>query len=338
MPFFAAQNTKVAVIMGQRILSSSTKAFIALALVSFFWGTTYLATRIGVKSSHGFLLSAIRMSIAGAALTSYMLLRGHRLPKGKELLKTSIIGILLLGLGNGFMTWSLQYIESGFASVLSATCPIFIVIMSHFMIRPVKWSFRLVGGILVGFLGIVGIFSDYLNDFSNPYFGWGLILAAFATIFWCLGSVFTAKWKTKSPLLLSAGVQMFMGGVFLWIMVFSWGIEDLIFSELGWDYWLSILYLIIFGSFVAYSAYIYVMTNLPPAQASLSAYINPIVAVLLGALILSEKLTIVTFLSMGVTILGVYLVNSAFRKQKQKEAKLAKRLQLKEEVELAITE
>ncbi len=322
--------------MSQYILSKSTKAFIALALVSFFWGTTYLATRIGVKSSHGFLLSAIRMSLAGGLLTGFMLLRGHQLPKGRELLQTSIIGILLLGVGNGCMTWALQYIESGFASVLSATCPIFIVIMSHFMVAKVKWSFRLVGGMLIGFLGIVGIFSDYLNDFSNPFFAWGIVLAALATLFWCLGSIYTAKWKMKTHLLLGAGIQMFVGGIFLWGMVFAWGIDDLIFKDLGWDYWLSILYLIIFGSFVAYSAYIYVMTHLPPAQASLSAYINPIVAVLLGALLLSEKLTWITFLSMGTTILGVYLVNSAFRKPQIKEK--AAPTKAEQEAELVVVE
>lgn len=313
-------------------MSKSTKAFIALGLVSFFWGTTYLATRIGVKSSHGFLLSAIRMTTAGALLTGYMLLRGHHLPKGKELLRTGIIGVLLLGLGNGSITWALQYIESGFASILSATCPIFIVIMSHFMIKPVKWSFRLVGGMLIGFMGILGIFSDYLNDFSNPFFGWGIALAAFATFFWCLGSVYTAKWKSTSHLLLNSGLQMFMGGLFLWGMVFAWGIEDLIFTNLGWDYWLSIAYLIVFGSFVAYSAYIYIMSNLPPAQASLFAYINPIVAVLLGAIVLSEKITLVTVTSMSVTILGVYLVNSAFRKQKEDNIDTATETEEKKEL------
>ncbi|WCL82900.1 EamA family transporter [Saprospira sp. CCB-QB6] len=314
--------------------TDSRKAFIALALVSFFWGTTYLATRIGVKEAHGLFLSSVRQCTAGVSLIAFMWARGAMLPKGKALLHTIIIGLMLLGAGNALMTWALQYVESGFASVVSASGPIFIALFSHFMIRPLPWSPKLIGGMALGMLGILGVFSNYLDSFDqSPNFSLGLLIMFGATLFWSLGSVFAAKWKPDTSLLMGAGLQMFSGGLFTAIICsfFSW--DQLVFGELSMQFWGSILYLVVFGSFIAYSAYIYVMEHLPPTQAALSAYINPIVAVIAGALVLGERLTWLTLIGMLLTILGVYLVNQCFKTANKKMTAAAEEvLELDKEV------
>ena len=315
--------------MGKSDLSPRNKAFIALALVSFFWGTTYLAIRIGVGKEaagqvHGLFLSAVRQSIAGVLLVGFLLLRGIKLPPRKAMFKLAALGIILLGLANGLASWSLQYIPSGLGSVMSATCPIFIAIFSHFLINKVRWSVRLISGMLLGFVGILGLSYDYLEAFLNPNFAFGIGLNIIATILWSLGSVYAAKWKPNTHLLMGAGLQMLFGGIFTWLIVGAVGTETLVQGPLGFAFWGSIIYLVIFGSFIAYSAFMYVLENLPPTQASLYAYLNPIVAVLLGWIILNEDLTPMTVFAIAITIFGVYLVNTDYQSQRKKNlAKLA---------------
>lgn len=304
-------------------LSDQTKAYIALGLVSFFWGTTYLAIRIGVGTDpaeqvHGLFLSAVRQSLAGGLLVGFMLLRGAKLPDRKTLGELAIIGLIMLCLANGFASWALQYIPSGLGSVMSATCPIFIAILSHFLIKPMQLSVRLVGGMLLGFVGIAGISYDYLDDFLNPAFSFGILLNLMATLLWAFGSIYTAKWKPNTNLMLGAGLQMLFGGLGTWGIVAVVGVDEMVTSPLGWNFWGSIAYLIVFGSFIAYTAFMYSLEKLPPTQASLYAYLNPIVAVLLGWIILAERLNLMVGFAIVVTIVGVYLVNTAFQKQKKK--------------------
>ncbi len=301
------------------------KAFIALALVSFFWGTTYLAIRLGLGEEesgqvHGIFLSAVRQSLAGLLLVGFLLLTGVKLPARKTMFQLAILGILLLSVGNGLATWALQYIPSGLGSVMSATGPIFIAIFSHFIVEKVRWSPRLIGGMLLGWIGIMGISYDYLEALLNPKFAFGIALNMSATIIWSLGSVYAAKWKPSVHLLMGAGLQMLFGGAVTWAVVGIVGIDNLVTTPLGPSFWWSIAYLIVFGSFISYSAFIYTLEKLPPAQASLYAYINPVVAVVLGWIVLSEPLSPMTAFAIGITILGVYWVNTAFQTQRRRRS------------------
>jgi drug/metabolite transporter (DMT)-like permease len=229
---------------------------------------------------------------------------------------------MLLCLGNGLATWAIQYIPSGLGSVMSAIGPVFIAIFSYFLVGKFRWSPLLIIGMLLGMIGVMGISFDYLEDFLNPNFTFGIILNILATLIWSLGSVFAAKWKPNINLMMGAGLQMLFGGAATWIIVLIIGVDNLVIGPIGFKFWGSIAYLIIFGSFISYSAFMYTLENLPAAQASIYAYINPVVAVLLGWMILSEKLNLITILSMLTVILGVYLVNSSFLKEKRKKESL----------------
>jgi drug/metabolite transporter (DMT)-like permease len=202
---------------------------------------------------------------------------------------------------------------------MSAVGPVFIAVFSYFLVGKFRWSPRLIFGMLLGLVGVMGISFDYLEAFLNPDFSFGILLNMLATLIWSLGSVFAAKWKPNVHLMMGAGLQMLFGGTIMWIIVLIIGVDNLVTGEITLKFWGSIVYLIIFGSLISYSAFMYTLENLPAAQASLYAYINPVVAVIFGWWILNEKLNWVTIASMLTVILGVYLVNSSFNIEKKRK-------------------
>lgn len=295
---------------------SNTNAYMALVVVSIFWGTTYLASRIGVRHMHGLMLAGIRQTIAGMLLTSFFLLKGYKFPEKVVLSRLFVIGVMMLCLSNGLITWAMQYIPSGLCAIIVATVPIWITIFSYFLVQRTKFTMMLVAGMLIGLLGVGGIFYDYLASLTNPEFRLGIFLTLVACISWAIGSVLTARWALKINFLYGAGFQMLFSGIVMTIVATMMG-RSLPLDGFNIELWGSLLYLIFIGSILGYSSYVFVLNNLPPSLASVYAYINPIVAVLLGWLILQEHLNWVTGLSCMVTLGGVYMVNKAVNKNKQ---------------------
>ncbi|MBC7902419.1 MAG: EamA family transporter, partial [Gemmatimonadaceae bacterium] len=170
-------------------------------------------------------------------------------------------------------------------------------------------------GLVLGFAGICIVFFEHLHDFLNADFSFGIALLLAATWSWAFGTLYTKEHaKTFNPYF-GIGLQMFISGIFLYgIAGFSGFTIPL--AEIPWQSWTSIGYLVVFGSIISFIAYLYALQHLPTEQTSLYAYINPIVAVLLGALIFGEKLTVFIAVGSLVTLAGIYLVNSAIRKIK----------------------
>lgn len=295
-----------------------TNAYVALIIVSIFWGTTYLAARIGVQHMHGMMLAGLRQTSAGLILVAFFLMRGYKLPQMPVLSKLFVIGTIMLCGSNGLMTWAMQYIPSGLGAIIAATVPIWITIFSFFLVQRTKITIQLVAGMVIGLLGIGGIFYDNLAQLMNEEYRFGVMLITLACVFWALGSVLTAKWALGINYLYGAGYQMLFSGVVMLVIAGLMG-QHLHFSSFTGELWGSLLYLIFIGSLLSYSAYVFALNNLPPSLVSVYAYINPIVAVILGWLILQEKLNWVMGLSCMVTLLGVYIVNRAFNKQKSYE-------------------
>jgi drug/metabolite transporter (DMT)-like permease len=296
--------------------SNHTKAYIALIIVSIFWGTTYLASRIGVRHMHGLMLSGVWQSVGGVLLVGFFLLKGYKLP-GKEILsRLFIIGVMMLVGANGMLTWALKYIPSGLGAIIAATVPIWMTIFSFFLVQRNRISPLLIAGMVIGFIGVIGIFSDYLGDLTNPDFRFGIMLVLISCLSWSMGSVLTAKWALEVNYLYGAGFEMLFSGIVMLSITLITG--DFYTAQFTGEAWGSLLYLIFFGSILGYSAYVYTLNNLPPSLASVYAYINPIVAVLLGWLILNEQLNWTTALSCLVTLTGVYMVNTAVNKNKER--------------------
>lgn len=296
--------------------SNRTNAYAALVVVSIFWGTTYVATRVGVQYMHGLLLAGIRQAAAGTILTAFFLLKGYKLPEKAVLSKLFMIGMMMLVGSNGLFTWALQYIPAGLAAIIAATVPIWMTIFSYFLVRRDPLSPLLIAGMVLGFIGVIGIFYDYLGSLANPDFRFGIILVLLGCMFWSLGSVLTAKWALDINYLYGAGFQMLFSGVVLLLFAFVMG--GFQYARFTGELWGSLLYLIFFGTILGYSAYVYVLNNLPSSLASVYAYINPIVAVGLGWAILHEEVHWTTVLSCLVTLTGVYMVNVAVQKNKER--------------------
>jgi len=292
-----------------------SKAYVALAVVSFFWGTTYIASRIGVQHMPGLFVSGLRQFTSGIILVSFFLVRGYSLPGWDALKKISFQGILLLCIANGLLTWSLEYISSGLAAIIAAMVPLFITIFTIWLSRCAKITRWMVIGMFVGFAGVLTIFYDYLGQLQNKSFLFGVGLALLSTLSWSFGTVYTSKQKLPVDILFNVGLQMLVAGFVLLIVCGLTG-KYVNLADTGHASWFALIYLVIFGSLLAYSAFVFAVSKLPAAQVSIYAYINPIVAVALGSLLLQEKMNINMVFGTVITLGGVWMVNREFRKFK----------------------
>jgi drug/metabolite transporter (DMT)-like permease len=288
-------------------------AYIALGLVSFFWGTTYVAARVGAQEMPGFFVAGVRQFISGLLLVGFFLLRGYRLPALAELKHISLQGIFLLCIANGLLTWAMQYISGGLAAIIVALVPLFIALFSIWFSRCAKITRWMLAGLITGFAGVLLIFSDYLGEMRNSNFLLGVGLSLVSVLSWSFGTVYTSRQKSSVGILFNVGLQMLIAGVIMLVIcAFTGHYTNL--AEASRDAWISLLYLVVFGSLLAYSAYVFAISKLPATQVSIYAYINPLVAVGLGWLLLSEKMNAIMIFGMLVTLAGVYVVNREFKK------------------------
>ncbi|MBL7738283.1 MAG: EamA family transporter [Chitinophagaceae bacterium] len=292
------------------------KAYFALGIVSFFWGTTYIASRIGAQHMPGLFVSGIRQFVSGAILVGFFLMKGHSIPGWDVLKKISVQSIFLLCIANGLLTWSVEYISGGLAAIIAALVPLFIAMFTIWLSKCTRITRWMIAGLVIGFAGVFTIFYDYLGQLQNRSFLFGVVLALLSTLSWSFGTVYTSKQKPPIDILFNVGLQMLIAGIIVLTICGITG-KYVNLGDVRQDSWLALSYLVVFGSLVAYSAYVFVINKLPPTQVSVYAYINPVVAVLLGWLLLSEKMNINMIVGTLVTLVGVYLVNRESKKVKQ---------------------
>ena len=288
-----------------------TKAFFALALVCFLWGTTWIASKEGVRHMPPLQMAGLRQLLGGACYVLFFLIKGARWPNVKEWQPIIVLSVLNFLLANGLSTWGLKYISSGLGAIMGAIFPLWLVVIGLFSVRS-KMPGKAMIGLLLGFGGVCIIFYEHLEDFLNPDFRLGIFLSLIATWGWAFGTIYTKKHAANFNPYFSIGLQMVISGMTM--TFFSYGFTNTIpVAAIPWQSWAAILYLVVFGSVISFIAYLYALQNLSTEQASLYAYINPMVAILLGWMIFSEKLTM--FIAVGglVALLGVYLVNKAYK-------------------------
>ena len=290
---------------------TKAKALFALALVCVLWGTTWIASKEGVRHMPALQLAGIRQLIAGLIYVAFFLIKGASLPKGKEWIPVLVLSFLNFIMSNGLSTWGVKYISAGLGSIMGAIFPLWLVVIWLFASRE-KLPQKAIIGLLLGFSGVCIIFYEHLEDFFIPDFRFGIILSLIATWTWAFATLYTKQQAASFNPYFSLGLQMLISGITLISFTSVTG-NAVSISQIPWESWTAIAYLIIFGSLLAFIAYLYALQNLPTEQASIYAYINPIVAVLCGWLIFNERITI--FITVGglVTLLGVYLVNKAFK-------------------------
>jgi len=284
---------------------------LALCWVSFFWGTTWLASKEGVKYMPALQLAGIRQFIGGFLYVSYFLFKKTPWPKGKQWKTIFILSILNFVLSNGLSTWGVKYISSGLGAIIGALVPLWVVIISLF--RGEKLARLAFFGLIISFAGVCVIFYNHLSDFLIPDFRFGIILSIIATITWAFGTLYTKKKAASFNPYFSLGLQMLISSILLLAITGATG-TGVSITSIPANSWWAIGYLVIVGSVLTFIAFIYMLQKLPPELNSIYAYINPIVAVLLGAIIFGEPLTMALAIGGGVTLCGLYMVNYSIRK------------------------
>jgi drug/metabolite transporter (DMT)-like permease len=293
-----------------------TKALFALAMVCFFWGTTWIASKEGVKHMPPLQLAGIRQLLGGLCYVVFFISKRTPFPRGKEWITVIILSILNFVLSNGLSIWGVRYTSAGLGAIMGAVFPLWLVAIGLFSSGS-RMPTKAILGFLTGFSGICIIFYDHLNDFLNPDFRFGIFLSLAATWTWAFGTLYTKKKAASFNPYFSLGLQMVISGFFLIVttrIIDSPSLDTFKpLTEIHLNAWICIAYLVVFGSVLSFIAYLYALQNLPTEQASIYAYVNPIVAVILGWLMFDERIT--PFLAIGgmVTLLGVYIVNKAFK-------------------------
>jgi drug/metabolite transporter (DMT)-like permease len=284
---------------------------LALCWVSFFWGTTWLASKEGVKHMPALQLAGIRQFIGGFLYVCFFLYKKTPWPKGKQWKSIIILSILNFVLSNGLSTWGVKYISSGLGAIIGAIFPLWIVLITVF--RGERIARLSILGLVVSFGGVCVIFYDHLTDFIKPDFRFGIFLSLFSTVTWAYGTLYTRKKAASFNPYFSLGLQMVISSTILLAITGATGTGVSITAIPAISWW-AIGYLTIIGSVLTFIAFIYALQNLPAHISSVYAYINPIVAVLLGALIFGEPLTVAIAIGGGITLCGLYLVNYSIRK------------------------
>lgn len=288
---------------------ATIKAYAAWIAICIIWGTTYLAIRVGVSELPPMLFAGIRWMIAGLILLIFLKLNGRRFPSLNDLKHIAIVGIALLGIANGLVVVAEQWIPSGLAALLVSTLPFWMIGFESAAKKGPKINFKIIIGLLIGILGVFMIFGkdfSFLLDTNNLL---GVLCLMGAVISWSLGSIYSKYKKISVDTLTSATFQMLIAGSLQLILGLSLG--ELSSFTLSTNGTLATVYLIIFGSILGYASYIYAISHLPLSLVSTYAYINPVIAIFLGWLILNEELNLNIFIAAALIITGVIIVKRA---------------------------
>ena len=287
---------------------------LALAWVSIAWGTTWLASKEGVKHMPALQLAAIRQFLGGALYVGFFLVKKTTWPKGKQWKSILILSMLNFALSNGLSTWGVKFIPSGLGAIIGAMVPIWIAMISFF--NGERITRLAVFGITIAFAGVCVIFYEHLADFIRPDFQFGIVLSVAATITWAFGTLYTKKKAASFNPYFSLGLQMFLSSIILFAYNGATG-TSVSLSVIPAISWWSIAYLVVVGSILTFIAFIYALQNLPAEISTIYSYINPIVAIILGALIFGETLNAAIALGGSVTLFGLYMVNYSLRKTRK---------------------
>jgi drug/metabolite transporter (DMT)-like permease len=294
-------------------LSNKHKAYLALCATSFIWGSTWVASKIAVQKVPGLQISSIRQLLAGIVFITFFKLKGEPWPKLSQLRSLLFVAFFLLIFANGLSTWSIRYISSGLGALVGALFPLFVVIIEMIFFKA-KVKLLTFVGLFLGMAGIVFVFYDNAFHHQSRDYIFGITLGLIATLSWSIGTVMVARKKMNINPYYGMGWQMVLSSPFIAAMSFATN-EHIPLNQIPAQSWGGLFYLVLAGSCVAFVCFIYSMKHLPAGIASLYAYINPIVAMLIGSVLLTEPLTIDLLIGTVITIAGVYLVNHSMKEK-----------------------
>jgi drug/metabolite transporter (DMT)-like permease len=296
-------------------MSTQKKAYLALTITSIVWGTTWVASKMGVKHMPAFELASIRQFLGGSIYVIFFLIKGEKLPTKKQFLWLVPLAFLMFVSANGIATYGLQFISSGLAALIAALYPLSVVLIERFYYKAIKITLPTLIGLLLGLLGIGFIFYKDSMQIHGSNYVLGVLLSLFAMFSWSVGSILIARNKTDMNAYNSIGWQMLISAACMGLYTLYSG-DYIALNAIPAISWGVIIYMVIGGSIFAFVSFIYSMKHLHPAISSLYAYINPIVAIWVGSFLLGEPMTWNSIIGTICTLIGVYLVNRSLKKQK----------------------
>jgi drug/metabolite transporter (DMT)-like permease len=289
------------------------RAWVALVAVYIVWGSTYLAIRIAIETIPPFLAAGVRFLISGAILYVWQRASGVPAPKKVEWRSAAIIGLLLLAGGTGDLTWAESRIPSGIASLFIATVPLWMVILDALRPHGKRANGLVWVGVVMGLAGTALLANPWQTHASSPPLDpLGIGVLIFAALSWSIGSLYSRKAPLPEAPLLGAGMEMLLGSLGLFIfgsLVGEWSqfhLQDISMRSVG-----GIAYLIVLGSGVGYVAYTWLLRNAPTHIVSTYAYVNPVVAIILGSFVGHEPLESLEIISAVIIIASVVLITTA---------------------------
>ena len=289
-----------------------TKVWIALLALYIVWGSTYLAIRFAVDTIPPFLQAGLRFLISGLILVIWRRAAGDEMPSLKQWKSIAIIGTLLLLGGNGLVSFAEQRIASGVAALIIGTVPLWLVLIEALRPGGVRPSWRAIIGLIVGFGGIYLLIgpSELTGKFQFDILGTFVLLTA--ALLWSIGSIYSRSAELTKSALMTTGAEMLAGSIPIFIVSILLGEwNSFSFAQVSVQSWLALLYLITFGSMIGFVAYIWLLQNASVSLVATYAYVNPLVAVLLGSWFAQESLTARTLVAAGIIIGSVVFINSA---------------------------
>lgn len=287
---------------------SNALAYAAFGIVCIVWGTTYLAIRIAVRTIPPLLLTGARFTVAGIVLFAVARSRGDTIPRSRRKLgELALVGLLLVCIGNYAVVWAEQWVPSGLAALLVATAPFWIALIERLHGAGDRLNARGAIGMVLGFVGVaILVMPGGASGTFDRHLVLGAIGIQFGSIAWQYGT-FRAKHNLADiPPLMSSAIQMLSGGIAVSLLGLVAGETRRL--QCASESVMALAYLTLFGSVLAYTSYVYALRHMKPTNMSVYAYINPLVAVILGAIILHERLTGLSILAMCVILGGVALV------------------------------
>jgi len=298
------------------------KTLLAFAIIYLVWGSTFLAIRVGVREVPPFLLAGMRFLAAGAAVYGWTIARGERTPSGREWASVSVLAVLIFVLDYGLLFWAEQRVPSGIAAVMMATIPVFMALSEIIFLRTQRLTLRLGLALLIGIGGVAVLMSRSLDLGGAPIDRVGAVALIVAAMSWSVSSALTRKLPLPSSKVMSSGAQMLAGGVFLTLTAAARGeFRGFHPGTVSRGAWLALLYLIVAGSIIAFTAYVWLIHHESPTKVGTYAYVNPVVAVLLGHFMGGEALGLRTILGTLFVLIGVVVITTT-RAQKPSAAVL----------------
>ena len=287
------------------------KILLAFAIIYFVWGSTFLAIRIGVHEMPPFLMAAMRFVVAGLALFLWSVARGERAPSMRHWGSAIILGVTVFILDYGLVFWAEQRVPSGLAAVVLSLNAAFMALGEIFILRTQTLTARLSIALLLGIAGVAVLVSRTLHVGGVPIDRLGAIALIIASIGWSVSSSLTRKLPLPPSKAMSSGIQMLAGGFLLFACAGALG-EFRAFhpAQVSRAAWIALVYLIVAGSIVAYTAYIWLLHHESPTKVGTYAYVNPVIAVLLGYFFAGEPLGLRTILGTLFVLISVVVITT----------------------------